>query len=302
MPKKVGVLLVITLLITLLLSVNSPAAGAAKPTNQFRSSFQFTPEGSRFNFDGLLFPFNVALTPNTGLHCGLEFGYGWYNVLAYYYHNNLLQQDQLAVGLLPLSWSAEKSVTLAKSLAQQSFGRNVNGSLESSSFNYQPCGVGLKYTAQLGPATLATSLTNKPDEYRAADKPLDVAARLSFQAGERITVGAGIAASNTFSDSSNFGFLVDVAYTDARVGFLGEFVSWNRADTKTTASGLYLEGFYGFTDQSQVYAAFFAANDLVDDRLVLGGKHQATANLAYQAELRNRKEDWQLTLQMQVQF
>lgn len=306
MPKKTGVLLVIMLALALLFSLNSTAAGAVKPANEFRSSFRYTPEGSRFHFDGLLFPFNVDLSANTGLLCGLEFGFGWYNILAYYYHNNLLQpQDQLAVGLLPLTWSAGTSVTLAKSLAQQSFGKCVNGSMSDSSFDYLPCGVGLKYSVPLGPATLAASVTNnnlEQEEDRAIDKPLDVTARLAFQAGKNITVGAGIASSNTFSDASNFGFLVDLAYTAARMGFLGEFVSWNRAETSNTASGLYIEGFYDFTEQSRLYAGFFAADDLVNDRLVLGGKYQTTNNLAYQAELRNRKKDWQLTLQMQVQF
>lgn len=305
MPKKTGVLLVIMLALALLFSLNSTAAGAVKPANEFRSSFWYTPEGSRFHFDGLLFPFNVDLSANTGLLCGLEFGFGWYNILAYYYHNNLLQpQDQLAVGLLPLTWSAGTSVTLAKSLAQQSFGEYVNGSMSDSSFDYLPCGVGLKYSVPLGPATLAASVTNnlKGDWDIDIDKPLDVTARLAFQAGKNITVGAGIASSNTFSDASNFGFLVDLAYTTGRMGLLGEFVSWNRAGTDATASGLYLEGFYDFTDQSQVYAGLFAADDLANERLVLGARHQATPNLAYQGELCNKKDDWQLTLQMKVQF
>src|SRR5690606_903152 len=185
MPKKTGVLLVIMLALALLFSLNSTAAGAVKPANEFRSSFWYTPEGSRFHFDGLLFPFNVDLSANTGLLCGLEFGFGWYNILAYYYHNNLLQpQDQLAVGLLPLTWSAGTSVTLAKSLAQQSFGECVNGSMSDSSFDYLPCGVGLKYSVPLGPATLAASVTNNNLELEgdsAIDKPLDVTARISLQ-------------------------------------------------------------------------------------------------------------------------
>ena len=297
MHKKFSLMLLITLTITILFSVKSPASGAVKPANEFRSSFHFTPEGSRFSFDGLLFPFNVDLTPNTGLHCGLEMGTFWYNVLAYYYHNNLIQQDQLSIGLLPLTWSAGKSVTLTNSLAQRTYSAYVN----NSSFNREPCGVGLKYTVQLGPAMLAASLTNAPS-WEPTNKPLDVATRLSFQAGEKITVGAAIASSDTFSDASNFGFLVDAALTTGRMGLLGEFVSWNRAGTDATASGLYLEGFYDFTDQSQVYAGLFAADDLANERLVLGARHQATPNLAYQGELCNKKDDWQLTLQMKVQF
>ncbi|HHW12053.1 MAG TPA: hypothetical protein GXX33_03525 [Firmicutes bacterium] len=297
MTKKISVLLMFTLTVTLLFSVYSAAEGAEKPANEFRSSFYFTPDGSHFSFDGLVFPFNVNLSPNTGLNCGLEFGATGVNALAYYYHNNLFQQDQLAVGLLPLTWAAGKSVTLTNSLALQTFGRYVN----TAFFNRQPCGVGLKYTVQLGAATFAASLTNNP-LWDPAEKPLDVVTRLSLQAGENLTAGVGIATSDTFSDHSNFGFLVDAAYTAARVGFLGEFVSWNRAVSDKTVSGLYLEGFYGFTDQAQVYAGVFLANELTDDCLVLGGKHQVNSNLAYQAELCNKKDDWRLTLQMQVQF
>ena len=300
MDKKISIMLLFTLTITLLFSVNSPAEGAVKLPNEFRSSFHFTPEGSRFSFDGLLFPFNVDLTPETGLQCSLQFGSSGVKALAYYYHNNLFQQDQLAVGLLPLSWSAGKSVTLTNSLAHKTF---VSPPYGGNTFvtNGQPCGVGLKYAVELGPATLATSLTNNPS-WEQTNKPLDFNTRLSFQAGEGITVGAGLASRDTFSDASNFGFLVDAAYTTTRMGLLGEFVSWNRAGTDNTASGLYLEGFYDFTDQTQLYAGVFAASDLVDEQLVLGGKHQAAANLAFQGELCNKKDDWQLTLQMQVQF
>ena len=82
MHKKVSLILLITLTITILFSVKSPASGAVK-TNQPNS---VVPSILRRKGRALVltdyFPFNVDLTPNTGLHCGLEMGTLWYNVLA----------------------------------------------------------------------------------------------------------------------------------------------------------------------------------------------------------------------------
>lgn len=300
-------LLMFALTIALLFSVNSSAEGAGQPLNEVRTSFHFTQDGAGFSFDGVLFPsFQVDLTPVAGFSGGLEIGSSWYNILAYYYHNNLFKQDQLSVGLLPISWSAGKSVTLANSLAPQTFGIYVNNSsLDQYSFNHEPRGVGLKYAVQLGSAVLTASLTNTPEENWATNKSLDLTTRLSFQISEQLMVGAGLAAGDPFSDASKHGFLVDAVYTDERLGFLGEFVHWQWEDNNKTGAaqtGLYLEGYYGLNEQFQLYGGIFAADELVDDRLILGGKYQATSNLAYQAELCDKQDAMQLTLRMKVLF
>lgn len=307
MIKKSGVFLMIALTVTLLFSVNSPAAGAGQPFNEVRTSFHYHQVGAGFSFDGVLFPsFQVTLTPASGLQGGLEIGSSWYNILAYYYQNNLFQQDQLSVGLLPITWSSGKSVTLANSLAPQTFGIFVNkSSLDQYSFNHVPRGVGLKYATQLDTVLLTASLTNTPNEDWTTHNSLDLTTRLSFAAGEKLTVGAGLAAGGLFSDTSRHGFLVDAVFTDERLGFLGEFVHWQWDDNKgtgTAKSGFYLEGYYGLNEEFQLYAGIFAADELVDDRLVLGGKYQATSNLVYQAELCDKRDDMRLTLHLKVLF
>ena len=56
MPKKVSVWLMVTLTISLLFSVKSPADGAVKPANEFRSSFHFTRRGQGLVLTGYSFP------------------------------------------------------------------------------------------------------------------------------------------------------------------------------------------------------------------------------------------------------
>lgn len=301
--KKFG-----SLLLSLVFFIMLPAAAMAeaKIGGNLRVCYNLSgaDDTDTFEFDRLAIKFKSFLSEDHGFHSEVQFRNPGKNnpsggdirlENAYYYQTNIFGRDELNIGYIPITWHADKSMTILRSLASNLMAGNS---------------VGIKYRLKGEEFSITGSVTNAANEQKSNSHKTgyDLGIRGEFSPATGLTLGAGVC--NDIHDAKDehsiLRIVVDGLYSWGALELYGEFVSLKETvygNSKDAENGFYIEGNYALTGNFTAYTGITSAKDLIDDHIVIGGKYQLTSGTALQGEYVDTKNaDWGFSLRVRVDF
>jgi|GEM_PF-1989070 hypothetical protein len=293
--KRLGIT-ILSLMAVMLAAASSHAA--LVDGGDLKVRFDIDADNSGFSFEGLTLNLHAGLGAKDGIKG--EFSYGGYGVetIAYYYINDVFRKDEVNIGRFYIDWASGASVTINGSLAQNLQRRGGATAPADSGFHK---GIGVKYKTDFERFTLVTSVSN----HHPGDGT-DLAGRGIFHLNPDLKIGVGVASINRARavNTSDFGLLIDAGYRTGPLHLLCEVVGINsrRQNGTETEFGFYAEAAYELTKKSLLYGGFYGAESLTDDLLVVGYKTGITPHVAIQGEICNTRDNWHLTLGLNVKF
>jgi len=304
MSKPVPTGVILKRLRTILLSFVAVMLAAASSHAAFvdegdlKVRFFIEPDNSGFAFDRLALNFNAGLGAKDGIKGEFKWGSSGVDTVAYYYINDVIRKDEVNIGRFYVNWASASSATINGSLAQNlQWWGGVAVPPDSGFYK----GIGVKYKTDFEKFAFVASVSNSD-----FGDGTDLAGRGSFQLNPDLQIGVGVASINRHrvANASDLGLLVDAGYHTGPFHLLCEVVGINsrRQNDSETNFGFYAEAAYELSKKSLLYGGFYGANSLTDDMLVVGYKNNITSHAAVQGEILNTRDNWHLTLGLDVNF
>ena len=301
--KNIGII-ILSLAILVMLPTAAMAETEIGGNLRIRFNTSEADDSTTFEFDRLALKFSSALSDINGFKSEVQFRKPAKNNTsdgdirvdnAYYYQKNIFTTDELNIGHIPITWHADKSITILGSLGSDLKPGNS---------------VGIKYIFKGDNFSITGNVLNADNEKKrnANTTGYDLGARGEFSPMDGLTIGTGICNNviNADNDTSTLGIVVDGLYSLGALGLYGEFVSMKATvsdESENAENGFYIEGNYTLTDKFTAYAGISIAEDLIDDRTVIGGKYQLAPGTALQGEFVDREEgDWDFNLRLRLDF
>ncbi|NLY88826.1 MAG: hypothetical protein GX085_04310 [Firmicutes bacterium] len=282
----------------LLFLMSSSSHASLVDGGDLKVRFSIDADNSGFSFEDLTLNFNAGLGAKDGIKG--EFSYGAFEVetIAYYYIKDVIYEDEVNIGRFSIDWASASSETINGSLAQK-LQRQGGTTAPADSGFYK--GVGVKYKTAFDNFALVTSVSN----HHFGDGA-DLAGRGSFHLNPDLQIGVGVASINRARgiNANDFGLLIDAGYRTGPLHLLCEVVSINsrRHNDTETKTGFYVEAAYELSKKSLLYGGFYGTESLTGDLLVVGYKADITPHTAVQGEIGNARDNWRLTLGLNVNF
>lgn len=260
--------------------------------------FNIDADNSGFLLEGITLDLNAGLGAKDGIKGEFKCGSGGVDTVAYYYINDVIRKDEINIGRFYIEWASDSSETMNGSLAQKTQWRGGASAPVDPGFNK---GIGVKYKTNFDKFALVTSVSN-----HSFGDGTDLAGRGTFHLNPDLQIGVGIASINRPKglNAGDFGLLIDAGYSAGPLNLLCEVVSINsrRHNDTETEFGFYAEAAYEISKQLILYGGFYGAEPLTDDLLVVGCKSDITPHAAVQGEILNTRDNWNLTLGLDVSF
>lgn len=296
--KKLVVLILSLVMVVSTAAVTMAGVGIGGNVRVF---FNSNEDDNYFSFDRLALSIGGDLSANNGFKSELQVR-DVNKALdvrldhAYYYQKNLFTTDELNVGYLPISWHADKSVTLKGSLG---------GELKPAN------SIGVKYAHNANAYSITGYIVNAEN-----GENIDARKTTGYDFGVRgvisplndLTIGIGVVkdVKDEDAETSDLDLVFDAFYSIGDLGLYAEFISIENTvngESGDSNSGYYLEGNYAFTDKLSAYAGMASGEDLgKKDRIVAGAKYMIAPATALQGELLNEDDVNSISLRLRVDF